>query len=267
MKALFTNIEQEIISNINSSTSEIKIAVAWFNNEKIFNILLGKCKLVEVSLLIENDANNSSNNLNFQSLIDLGGKIYLLNDNSLMHHKYFIIDKSIIGTGSYNWTYSAENKNEENIILSNDKNIVNQYLFNFNELIMKSDCIDSFVEQIQSNKSKIENVIGEKDNHTYSGKRIEVNENIIFELIHSYNTGQIDKGIRLLNQIDLSDDIENDNLFMAAVLLFLSDGQKMKAEENYKKIKRTMPYDVILKSVGRFKYDLKYELFEFTYKG
>jgi len=73
MKALFTNIEQEIISNINSSTSEIKIAVAWFNNEKIFNILLGKCKLVEVSLLIENDANNSSNNLNFQSLIDLGG--------------------------------------------------------------------------------------------------------------------------------------------------------------------------------------------------
>jgi len=184
-----------------------------------------------------------------------------------MHHKYFIIDKSIIGTGSYNWTYSAENKNEENIILSNDKNIVNQYLFNFNELIMKSDCIDSFVEQIQSNKSKIENVIGEKDNHTYSGKRIEVNENIIFELIHSYNTGQIDKGIRLLNQIDLSDDIENDNLFMAAVLLFLSDEQKMKAEENYKKIKRTMPYDVILKSVGRFKYDLKYELFEFTYKG
>jgi phosphatidylserine/phosphatidylglycerophosphate/cardiolipin synthase-like enzyme len=46
----------------------------------------------------------------------------------LMHHKVIIIDKRIVITGSYNFTASAEAKNDENIIIIFDSDIAAQYL-------------------------------------------------------------------------------------------------------------------------------------------
>ena len=37
-----------------------------------------------------------------------------------MHHKFAIFDQSILLTGSYNWTRSASEKNEENFIITSD---------------------------------------------------------------------------------------------------------------------------------------------------
>jgi phosphatidylserine/phosphatidylglycerophosphate/cardiolipin synthase-like enzyme len=34
-----------------------------------------------------------------------------------MHQKFAIIDRSVVLAGSYNWTYAAENSNDENLLL------------------------------------------------------------------------------------------------------------------------------------------------------
>lgn len=39
------------------------------------------------------------------------------NENGLMHHKVIIIDESIVITGSYNFTSSAEERNDENVFI------------------------------------------------------------------------------------------------------------------------------------------------------
>ena len=49
----------------------------------------------------------------------------------LMHHKVFIIDRSIVVAGSYNFSASAEERNDENLIVIYDPDIAAQYLLEF----------------------------------------------------------------------------------------------------------------------------------------
>lgn len=51
-----------------------------------------------------------------------------------MHNKFCIFDKSILITGSYNWTYSAERRNAENIIITDEENVCNDYAKYFTDL-------------------------------------------------------------------------------------------------------------------------------------
>jgi len=61
------------------------------------------------------------------------------NPNSLMHHKYLIVDGDApssepwVGTGSYNWTSSAETQNDENAIFIQSARIANLYLQEFTQ--------------------------------------------------------------------------------------------------------------------------------------
>jgi phosphatidylserine/phosphatidylglycerophosphate/cardiolipin synthase-like enzyme len=41
-----------------------------------------------------------------------------------MHHKFAIIDNRLLLTGSYNWTFAANNKNEENLMVIDDPEII-----------------------------------------------------------------------------------------------------------------------------------------------
>ena len=45
----------------------------------------------------------------------------------LMHHKVMIVDGRIVVTGSYNWSWSAENRNDENLIVIMDEDIAREF--------------------------------------------------------------------------------------------------------------------------------------------
>ena len=51
-----------------------------------------------------------------------------------MHNKFCIIDGKKLITGSYNWTYAAEYNNKENIIISDDISLCNEFSFHFKSL-------------------------------------------------------------------------------------------------------------------------------------
>jgi phosphatidylserine/phosphatidylglycerophosphate/cardiolipin synthase-like enzyme len=51
--------------------------------------------------------------------------------DGLMHHKVFIIDKKIVAFGSYNFSQSAEDRNDENLIIIYDPVIAGQFLLEF----------------------------------------------------------------------------------------------------------------------------------------
>ena len=48
-----------------------------------------------------------------------------------MHHKVFIIDDKIVIAGSYNFSFSAETQNDENVMIFFDPQIASQYLAEF----------------------------------------------------------------------------------------------------------------------------------------
>jgi phosphatidylserine/phosphatidylglycerophosphate/cardiolipin synthase-like enzyme len=51
-----------------------------------------------------------------------------------MHHKFAIIDNHLLLTGSYNWTFAANNKNEENLMIIDDPEVIAQYQNQFKKL-------------------------------------------------------------------------------------------------------------------------------------
>ena len=51
-----------------------------------------------------------------------------------MHHKYAVVDGSVLLTGSYNWTRSAFRVNEENIVVTDDPRLVRAFSKAFEEL-------------------------------------------------------------------------------------------------------------------------------------
>jgi phosphatidylserine/phosphatidylglycerophosphate/cardiolipin synthase-like enzyme len=52
-------------------------------------------------------------------------------NDGLMHHKIFIIDEKIVAFGSYNFSKSAEEKNDENLIIVYNEQIARQYMQEF----------------------------------------------------------------------------------------------------------------------------------------
>lgn len=136
-RPLFKNIRSEILNELNKATSEIKVAMGWFTNEDLFDALCEKVKAgLLVELIILNDfINNRKNGLNFQHFINIGGHFYFGNDENPMHNKTCIIDKQVLINGSYNWTYYAESKNEENTIIHNDDSkLIDAFIANFERL-------------------------------------------------------------------------------------------------------------------------------------
>ena len=58
-------------------------------------------------------------------------------DNSVqyhMHHKFAVADKSVILTGSFNWTTQAVFNNQENVLILEDKEIALKYSTEFQKL-------------------------------------------------------------------------------------------------------------------------------------
>jgi phosphatidylserine/phosphatidylglycerophosphate/cardiolipin synthase-like enzyme len=145
IKSYFNQIRSNIIKEISKAENEILIAVYWFTNQELFNILIEKLKEgVQIELIIHNDfINNRESGLPFQEFIENGGKFYFSDGNNPMHNKFCVIDKKVLINGSYNWTYSAECKNKENTIKhTNSKELIsrfhNEFIFLYYYEIYKS---------------------------------------------------------------------------------------------------------------------------------
>ena len=65
--SFFTNIRQEIVNELMTAKSDIKVAVCWFTCKELFNLLCDKLKdKIPVTLIVLNDSiNNRVDGLNF----------------------------------------------------------------------------------------------------------------------------------------------------------------------------------------------------------
>lgn len=113
-KITFTNkCEKEIIKLINNSTETIDIAVYSINNLNIIDQLIkAKDKGVKIRILTDR-IQAFGNSSKVKLLHDTGFDIKIHSKDRIMHHKFAIFDNKSAVEGSFNWTYSAANKNAE----------------------------------------------------------------------------------------------------------------------------------------------------------
>jgi PLD-like domain len=146
LKAHFSDISKVIIDHLGGAQFEIAAAVAWFTDRDIFEMLCKRARLgVRVSVvLIGDEINQGAGRLNFARLQHLGGQVVFLAPESatqpIMHHKFCVIDRNTVITGSYNWSQKARS-NDENITVVTDADaFAQEYLDAFESLLDRARC-------------------------------------------------------------------------------------------------------------------------------
>jgi PLD-like domain len=137
MVTYFKNIKQILLKLLTNSQSTIYIAVAWFTDKDILNLLIEKRqKGQKIIVVLSNDDKNfnESYSLDFEPLEAIGGQLIVI-DKAFMHHKFSIIDENILVTGSANYTYNGFHKNSENIFVIDDPQTIKEFLNQFKILI------------------------------------------------------------------------------------------------------------------------------------
>jgi hypothetical protein len=136
-EAVFENIAIRIQSEIRKAQKSVFIAVAWFTNKDLFDELIEKAKAgCKVLLIISNDKINTNSQIKFEQLEKYNSKCYKIGngEKELMHNKFCVIDYSTVITGSYNWSYKAENNFENVIINYDDTALAEQFISEFNQI-------------------------------------------------------------------------------------------------------------------------------------
>lgn len=144
LKAHFSNIHQVIIDHLGQAQTEITAAIAWFTDREIFEVLCKKARSkIKVSIaLIGDDINQGPGGLNFQQLRNFGGQVCFLppgsQDAPTMHHKFCVIDRATVITGSYNWSKKARNNDENITVVSDAPDFAARYLDTFDGLLART---------------------------------------------------------------------------------------------------------------------------------
>jgi len=72
--------------------------------------------------------------LKVSRLREAGVRVVSRKLNGLMHHKFAVVDGRVIITGSFNWTSQAIYNNNENVIISSNKKLVEPFVVEFERL-------------------------------------------------------------------------------------------------------------------------------------
>jgi len=143
IKILFSpkgGIAEEIISQIDNAQEYIDIAIFSFTYEPLAGaIIRAKRRGVKIRILMDKVQAQGKHSV-YQFLLDNDMETIQDRRSGYMHNKIAIIDGRILFTGSYNWSESAEEGNQENLLeFIDEEEIIKvyqerlDYLWEFNE--------------------------------------------------------------------------------------------------------------------------------------
>ena len=138
--ALFSpedNIQKTLVNTINNAQRNILVQAYLFTDERIGNALIAAHKRgVNVEILLDSDMALGGKNVLTMQFFEAGIPVRLETHYENAHNKIMIFDhdtaKALVVTGSYNFTYSAQKRNAENVVMiRNAPAIVARYVDNW----------------------------------------------------------------------------------------------------------------------------------------
>jgi hypothetical protein len=139
-QAYFEDIQLHILNALRKARNTIHIAVAWFTDSEIFDLLCLKQQAgVRVELVIVNDAINRKSPIQHERITELGGLFLMIGNkkksSAIMHNKFCVIDGETVITGSYNWSKQAQENWENITIISGQADLAQQFLQEFSSIL------------------------------------------------------------------------------------------------------------------------------------
>lgn len=123
------NCEAKIVDLINESKKSIDVFAYLITSKEIANALIAAHERgLDVKLTVEGKENKFFKNSKVKWLKDKGIPVRFVEDEGIFHHKIMIFDEEKMLTGSYNFTWSAQNKNHENVLFLKNTEVIGEYL-------------------------------------------------------------------------------------------------------------------------------------------
>lgn len=119
---------------ISSAKKQVDICVFTITDDRLSEPILATHRRgVAVRIITDNDKLTELGS-DIRAFADAGIPIRIDQTDFHMHHKFALFDNEIVVTGSYNWTRSAAEYNQENIVVSADANLRHQFSEMFERL-------------------------------------------------------------------------------------------------------------------------------------
>jgi membrane-bound metal-dependent hydrolase YbcI (DUF457 family) len=119
--------ERALLRLIDSAQGSIHLALYYFTDRDLARALVRAFQRgVEVQVLLDEEQKTAKYSKS-RYLAEKGIEVRYYGGAGLFHHKFAVFDSQIVATGSYNWTASAQEQNEENLIVIEDSAIAQIY--------------------------------------------------------------------------------------------------------------------------------------------
>jgi len=137
VKVLFSpqdNCAREIVSEIDSAKKQVWAALYFFTSRPLAQALV-RAKERGLDVRVCTDVEQPTYEYSkIKFLENKGISIRLVGAAGIMHNKFCLIDNHIVITGSYNWTNSADLKNDENLLIIRSEDIARIFRKEFENL-------------------------------------------------------------------------------------------------------------------------------------
>ena len=139
IKAMFSpkgGISAEIMRTIGAATTSVKVAAFAFTSTYIGKAIKNAIYFKHVKVQMVLEAKVARKKYSIDELLAVYGVDVREIDipRGVMHNKIVIVDDKKVITGSYNFTNDAENKNCENMIVTDIPELVAAYIKEFDKL-------------------------------------------------------------------------------------------------------------------------------------
>jgi len=130
--------QDAIVAEINKAQKTIDIAMYYLTSREIAQELVkAKDRGVVVRIVLDKSQETQKYSKS-RYLIKRGFDVKYHTGSGLMHNKFAIIDGKVLITGSFNWTPTADQKNEENLLIMTDEALIKKYQERFEYLWERS---------------------------------------------------------------------------------------------------------------------------------
>jgi len=126
------HIQASFVDLVNNAQHSIYFMAFSFTSDEIGDAVRARAQAgVTVAGVMEDEQVNSNIGTEFDAFKQAGLQVKRDGNNGQMHHKVMILDESIVIFGSYNFTNSAETKNDENLLVIYNPDIAAQFIAEF----------------------------------------------------------------------------------------------------------------------------------------
>jgi phosphatidylserine/phosphatidylglycerophosphate/cardiolipin synthase-like enzyme len=132
-------IDTRLVALVGSAKKSVHILAYSFTLDRLADALIKAGKNgVEIRGVFDADSTADNQGADFAQLKKSGLDVRLDGLEGLMHQKVLIIDGETVMFGSYNFTASAENRNDENVLILKDPALAESFEQAFERIYIKS---------------------------------------------------------------------------------------------------------------------------------